>query len=140
MKTKALFTFLLLTTNSFAQSNEETQVAQAVESLRKAMVDADAVVLANFTSESLSYGHSSGTIEDKAAYIEAITSKKNDFTSIKQTNQIIRMKGDIAIVRHTFNAEVLINGTPASPNIGVLQVWQKENGQWKLIARQAYKI
>ena len=139
MKTKTLFAFLLLATNSFAQSNEETKVAQAVESLRNAMVDADAAVLASLTSESLSYGHSSGAIEDKAAYIDAIISKKNDFKSIEQTNQTIKMKGDIAIVRHTFNAEVLINGTPAIPNIGVLQVWQKENGQWKLIARQAFK-
>jgi hypothetical protein len=37
-------------------------------------------------------------------------------------------------------AELLVNGTPVSPNIGVLQVWQKEKGKWKLIARQAYKI
>lgn len=141
IKVKILLTCLsfVVIASSYSQSNEETKVAEAVESLRKAMVNGDATMLANLTSESLSYGHSSGTIEDKAAYIDAIISKKNDFKSIEQTNQTIRMKGDIAIVRHTFIAEVLIKGTPASPNIGVLQVWQKENDQWRLIARQAFK-
>jgi ketosteroid isomerase-like protein len=142
MKVKILIVCLSfgLIAISYSQSPEETKVAQAVESLRKAMVDADATTLASLTSDVLSYGHSSGTLEDKTAYIDAITSKKNDFKSIEQSNQTIKMKGDIAIVRHTFKAELLVNGTPVSPNIGVLQVWQKEKGKWKLIARQAYKI
>jgi ketosteroid isomerase-like protein len=142
MKAKILIVCLSfgLISISYSQSPEEAKVAQAVESLRKAMVDADAITLASLTSDVLSYGHSSGTLEDKTAYINAITSKKNDFKSIEQSNQTIKMKGDIAIVRHTFKAELLVNGTPVSPNIGVLQVWQKEKGKWKLIARQAYKI
>jgi ketosteroid isomerase-like protein len=142
MKVKILIVCLSfgLIAISYSQSPEETKVAQAVESLRKAMVDADATTLASLTSDVLSYGHSSGTLEDKTAYINAITSKKNDFKSIEQSNQTIKMKGGIAIVRHTFKAELLVNGTPVSPNIGVLQVWQKEKGKWKLIARQAYKI
>lgn len=142
MKTKIIITILALGTliTNYGQSSEETKVAQAVESLRKAMVDADAEMLSSLTSDALSYGHSSGTIEDKAAYMDAIISNKNDFKSIEQTNQTIKMKGDIAIVRHNFKADMLINGNPATPNIGVLQVWQKEKGKWKLIARQAFKL
>lgn len=142
MKTKVSITvlFLGLIQLTHSQTTEEISVSKAVESLRVAMVDANAEMLGSLTSDFLSYGHSSGTIEDKATYILSITNKKNDFKSIEQTNQTIKVKGNIAIVRHTFKAEVLINGTPASPNIGVLQVWQKEKGKWKLVARQAYKI
>ena len=142
MKTRITFVILLLglTQVSYSQSGEEAKVADAVEKLRVAMVDGDAEKLGALTSDILSYGHSSGTIEDKATYVLSITSGKNDFKSIEQTNQTIKLKGNIAIVRHTFKAEVLINGNSAFPNIGILQVWQNENGNWKLIARQAYKI
>jgi ketosteroid isomerase-like protein len=31
------------------------------------------------------------------------------------------------------------DGKPASVRIGALQVWQKQDGSWKLLARQGYK-
>ena len=47
-------------------------MAAAIESLRKAMVDADKSTLENLVATELSYGHSSGTMEDKAAFVDAI--------------------------------------------------------------------
>ena len=47
---------------------------------------------------------------------------------------------DNAIARHTYAAEVEVDGKPSSPKIGVLQVWVKDGGAWKLLARQAFKL
>ena len=45
---------------SFAQANEEGAVLQAVDSLTKAMLDADRAKLEELVADQLSYGHSSG--------------------------------------------------------------------------------
>ncbi|HEX2682589.1 MAG TPA: nuclear transport factor 2 family protein, partial [Ferruginibacter sp.] len=55
--------FLLATPIIKAQRHAETAVANAVEQLRKAMVDADSLLLLKLTSSQLSYGHSSGHID-----------------------------------------------------------------------------
>ena len=33
-----------------------------------------------------------------------------------------------------------MDGKPTTTKIGVLQVWQKQDGNWKLLARQGYKL
>lgn len=140
MNSKIATLFLLIVSFlSIAQSPDEAKIAEAVESLRKAMIDADAAQLASLTSESLSYGHSSGTIEDKKTFIETIVSAKNDFISIEQTSQTISINNGVAIVRHKFVGDMLISGNPGKPTINILQVWQKEKGKWKLVARQAFR-
>jgi ketosteroid isomerase-like protein len=130
--------FFLITTCVFSQSAEEQAVATAVESLRKAMVNADKTALSNLTAEDLSYGHSNGTLENKATFIEVIMSGKNDYSSIEISNQTIEITGNTALVRHKF--VTVMEGSPNVTNLGVLNVWQKQKGKWKLLARQAFKL
>lgn len=125
---------------SLAESSDEAAVAQAVESLRKAMLDADRARLEALTVDQLSYGHSSSTIESKARFIEVIAGKKTVYKSIALSDPTTAIAGNNAIVRHVFSAETESDGKPATSKVGVLQVWQKQGGGWKLLARQAYKI
>lgn len=123
-----------------AQSKEEKEVAAAVQTLRKAMIDADKAALEKITADELSYGHSSGKIEDQAAFVDALVSGKSDFETMDLTDESIKVVGNIALVRHKLSAKVKDNGKPGTANLGVLLVWQKQQGQWKLLARQAYKL
>ena len=134
------FLSMMIMTIASGQSADERDIAAAVETLRKAMVDADKSALENIAAEELSYGHSNGLVQDKAAFVEAIASGKNDFKTIELSGQTIAIAGSTAIVRHKFNAEVVNNGTPGTANIGVLLIWQKQKGKWKLLARQAVKL
>jgi ketosteroid isomerase-like protein len=131
---------LLACTATFAQSKDEKAVADAVESLRKAMIDADKPALDRLAAEALSYGHSNGLVEDKATFVEALVSGKSDFVSIDLADQTIRVAGDAAIVRHKFTAQTNNGGTPGAAKLAVLLVWQKQKGTWVLLARQAVKI
>src|ERR1035438_1520683 len=74
----------------FAQSTDETEIAARVESLRKAMLAADKTALGELVAEELSYGHSSGLIEDKAAFIDEFVKGTSVFTSISLTDQTIK--------------------------------------------------
>lgn len=129
-----------ITSGALAQSKDESAVTAAVESLRKAMVDGDKTGLQKVTADQLSYGHSSGRVEDKAAFIDNIVTGKSDFVTIDLTNQTITVAGDAAIVRHALAATTNDNGTPGSVKLNILLVWQKQKGQWKLLARQAVKV
>ncbi len=143
MKNISLFSLLFsmaLISSASAQSTDEQEVAAAVENLRKAMIDADKSALENLAAEEISYGHSNGLVQDKAAFVEAIASGKNVFKTIHLSGQTIRVAGNTALVRHTFDAEVVNNGTSGAAHIGVLLVWQKQKGKWKLLARQAVKL
>ena len=122
-----------------AQSKEEKAVAAAVETLRKAMVDADQKTLESITSDQLSYGHSGGNVEDKKMFISALTSGKSDFVTIDLTDQTITLSGETAIVRHKLSATTNDNGKPGTVALTVMTVWQKQHHHWILIARQSVK-
>ena len=125
---------------AMAQSGEEAAVAQAVEKLRAAMLAADRSQLDALTAPQLSYGHSGGAVEDKAQFIDVIAGKRTVYKTITLSDQSVSMAGDNAIVRHVFSTDFESGGNPASSRVGVMQVWQKQGGQWRLLARQAFRI
>lgn len=123
-----------------AQSKDEKDVAMAVESLRKALIDPTKANLDNIALDELTYGHSNGTIQDKAAFEEALLSGKSDFVTIDLTEQTIKVLGNTAWVRHTLTATNNDGGKPGTAHLYVLLVWMKSKGAWKLLARQAVKV
>jgi len=124
-----------------AQNNVEKSIANQVEMLRQAMVNADEVALNELVCEKLSYGHSAGYVEDKKEFIRKLTSGENDFVNIDLSNQTINISGKVAVVRHRLDANTKDAGKPpAQIKLLILMVWQKDHGTWKLLARQAVKI
>jgi hypothetical protein len=138
----ALFSLLLtlMAAPVFAQSKDEQAVAAAVESLRKAMVDPDKAGLDALVLDELTYGHSNGIIQDKAAFEDALLSKSSVFVTIDLTGQTVKVVGNTAWVRHTLSAATNDGGKPGTTHLSVLLVWLKQKGQWRLLARQAVKI
>ena len=121
-------------------ADTQAAVTAAAEKLRLAMVDPDAAVLAAMVADDLSYGHSGGKVDTKASYIADLMSGASDFVTITISDQSVKVvDGGTAIVRHTLTADTLDSGKPGKVAIKVLGVWQKQNGQWKLLARQAIR-
>lgn len=140
---KIIFTILcfgLLSTGLMAQSSDEIAVSDAVSQLHKAITDADRNGLETLTDNDLSYGHSSGKVENKAAFMDAILSGKVDFSSIELSNQTITISGKNAIVRNTFSGTLTSDGKPMKLTLNTLMVWRKQHGHWVLLARQGYKL
>ncbi len=134
-----LFCILLGNASLLAQTADEKAVAQAVENLRKAMLNPEIATLEGMVAAQLTYGHSSGLIEDKASFVNALVSGKSLFTSINLSDQTISVSGNVALVRHHLMGETLNNQVAGKADLLVLLVWQKLNGKWKLLARQAVK-
>jgi Domain of unknown function (DUF4440) len=123
-----------------AQALDDKEVAGVVELFRVTLIDPTRSVLENILSEELSYGHSSGKIDDKPSFITSLVEGKSDFISIEITDLTIKVVGTMALVRHKMQAQIMDNGKPSNVNLGVLLVWIKKHKKWELMGRQAYKL
>ncbi len=136
-----LLVFILLSANTLvsAQEKEEVTLGGRLEEFRKALIAGDAVSLEKLVSDKLSYGHSSGLVEDKATFIKNATSKQVVFTRIDVSNQQLSISGDVGIVRMAALLFVDENGKSNQLNLLTMMVWQKQKGKWMLLARQAVR-
>lgn len=130
---------MLFSTSVHAQSKKQTQVKAAVDNLITAMISGEREALETTTSNHLSYGHSGGHVEGKAEFVEKIVSGKSDFVTIDITEQSIDVLGKTAIIRHVLNATTNDGGKPGVVKLKVLLIFKKEQGRWKMLARQAVK-
>src|SRR6516225_2681436 len=124
---------------SLAESTEEAAVDKAVEALRKALVEKDKSRLEQLAADQLSYGHSSGKVQNKAEFVDGVMTGKAVVKSLGFPDLTVAVAGDAAIARHLWVSESETDGKTNKTRIGILAVWQKQDGSWKLLARQAYK-
>ncbi|OYX86170.1 MAG: DUF4440 domain-containing protein [Flavobacteriales bacterium 32-34-25] len=141
---KYFLLFVLISFSNWAQtksvSKEENAVANSVEAFRKALIDPTESNLKALTSKDLSYGHSSGVLQDQEVFIEKLLNKESDFVTIDFQNQTIQITGDVAVVRHNLAAHTKDSGVEKDIKIGNVLVWQKQKGKWLIVARQAFKL
>lgn len=132
---------LLGATPAFAGADEDA-VAKKVQAFRAAQLAADGKAFEALTAPELSYSHSSGVVEDKAAFIANATSGKNKMLSLEYKDPVIRVVGDVAIVRFHWmhEAEAVADGKKSTGNLHILMNWQKQGGDWKLLSRSATKL
>jgi len=104
------------------------------------MLHKDIPQLQALTSNNLTYGHSSGKIQNKQEFIADIETGKSGFKTLEMQKQTITLNGDTALVRNHFSAQAVNSGVEVPTEIENFQVWQKQKGKWLLIGRQAYKF
>lgn len=122
-------------------ADETAAVADAVEKLRLLMLSPDAAKLNALLADQLNYGHSDGHLNNKATFVSDLVTGVSHFLSITIKEQTVSVVGDAAIVRHVLLGETHDKGkNPAAVNINVLQIWQKQAGKWKLLARQSVPV
>jgi len=119
---------------------DEAAVTENVEVLRKALLEANKAKLEQVASAQISYGNSDGRVETKDQFINGVMTRKQVVKSLAFPELKVAVVGDAAIARHIYLAESELEGKPTTTRIGALQVWQKQNGSWKLLARQGFRL
>ena len=134
---------LALSFLSFVNANAQSwknDIESSIEALNKASISQDKPMLEKLTTQELSYGHSTGLVENKTAFVKNILSGPTKLFQIDNTDQTINLAGDIAIVRTISSIKGTKDGAPLDIKIGVLMIWKKDGAYWKLLARQGYKL
>ncbi|MEA2837181.1 MAG: hypothetical protein QOD89_1731 [Bradyrhizobium sp.] len=126
---------------AFAGADEDA-VAKNVEAFRAAQFAANAEMLAALCAAELSYSHSDGRVEDKAAFIANATNGKSKWLSLEYRDTKVRVVGDAAIVRFHWvgESEAVADGKKSATNLHILMNWQKQSADWKLLSRASTKL
>lgn len=139
MKTYLILGLILLSHFAVAQSQEE--VLSAAEKFRLAMLAEDHETLRTLTSKDLNYGHSSGLVENQEEFLKVFESKSQDYQVWDVRDLSVSFHGkNMAMIRYKVKVEIVTNEVPNKLDLGLLMVWVKEKGDWKLLARQAFRI
>ncbi|MGR3811978.1 nuclear transport factor 2 family protein [Jiulongibacter sp. NS-SX5] len=136
---KLILSFVLMAFFAFGTQAQEKNIEASVEQLKELLVNPNKSDLQSICHFKLSYGHSSGRIENRDEFIESLMTKASDFTDIELTNQTIDIIGKTAAVRHELYAKTLDGGKPGEVRLKVLTVWLKQKKGWVLFARQAVR-
>lgn len=131
---------LLLSGSAEAQAADEAAVAQNIETLRQGILQQDKAKLDQVCASQISYGHSDGRSETKEQFINGVMTRKQTQKSLAFPELKVFVVGNNAVARHIYLGESELDGKQNTTRIGGLQVWQKQDGGWKLLARQGFRL
>jgi len=118
----------------------DTEDEAAVKKLKGAWLKQDKAKLEALTLPQLSYSHSDARLEDRAKFIEGVMGRKATVKSLDFPDLTVQVVGNTAIVRHLWVSQTELEGKVTDTKIAVMQVWQNQDGGWKLLARASYRL
>jgi ketosteroid isomerase-like protein len=119
----------------------EKEVQTALDVWKQAMIKKDKAAFDKVLHPDLTYGHSSGNIQNKAEAIKQVVEGHSQYTAITfGPDTKIRVQGKTALVTGKVDyLEKNSAGKESPVNLVVLTVWVKSPAGWQMIARQATK-
>jgi hypothetical protein len=142
MKKGLIILFILFSLTAIAQGKAEKKILNNIKALNSAIfMNRDSAVLLQIVGERVTYGHSSGKIENKAEMVHNAMVSPTTYKDFGMSDVSIVVDGKTAIVRHVLKARSFdATGKEGVLHLNVLQTWIKKNKQWILAARQAVKL
>jgi hypothetical protein len=136
-KTIGLLTFAAKTIGMTTE--ESIKLATQLEDKRiQAMVDADVETLKNLLADNLYYGHTGGYVDDKASFLEKISSGQYSYESIKTDISNVTAIGDNGLVLNgELTIEVISSGEKKVFFAIYLSVWLLQGENWQFQSLQA---
>jgi hypothetical protein len=145
MKT-ALFSLLCVMVAGLASlqaaDDPRLEKLRAADDERVAAVMAgDRARLGAIFSDELRYAHSSGTVDDKASYTEALATGRTKYTAWKYEERKFTFPAPgVALMTGRAHITVVAASGTSDMVLGFLGVWREENGQWRFLAWQSCKL
>jgi ketosteroid isomerase-like protein len=142
---KRLFFFFLLIVGfvANAQSKDEKAIIEKTYLLSHTVFGTkDSLTLEKLFAKEATYGHSGGKLQNrKEAIYGASGGNKSTYSDTAVSNISVIIEGTTAIVRYLFVANEHTADSKVVPlHFSMMLVWIKENGDWKLMGRQAVKL
>ena len=125
---------------ALASAEDEAAVKKAIEDFKAAYLKQDKAKLEAMSFPQLTYSHSDGRIEDKEKFIAGVMGRKATVKSLEYPDMAVYVVGNTGVARHLWVSQSELDGKVTDTKIGVMQVWQKDGGGWKLLARSSYRL
>ena len=102
-----------------------------------AMIARDFPRLQLLVHDELMYTHSSGVVDGKATWLDAMKSGRVKYKKAQCTERKVRMYGDTALITGRAQIEAEIGGQPKTLKLLFLNAWTKTPQGWKFVAWQS---
>lgn len=113
----------------------------AAEQLRlSSQMNKDLDTMSALLDEDLVYIRNSAVVGSKTPYLDSMRKGDTVYEHIEHTNDIVRTYGCTAILTGQGQYDVRINQKPLKLILRYHSIWQKHNGQLKLISWQATRV
>jgi hypothetical protein len=113
-------------------------VLVADEARMTAMKAGDAAGLDAIFSDELRYAHSSGVVDSKASFKEALVARKTVYEKFDYKERTILPAGPgVAIMSGRVLIDLRNASGPLTVDINYLAVWREEGGKWRFLAWQS---
>ena len=137
-----LCSILLGLVSANAQTKTEKEVTAKVNAIHKAIfVNKDSASLDKLLAKDVTYGHSGGKLTDRKQTLQDVGHNKSAYSDIEIKDISLVVNGNTVVSRYILTGtETKEDGKATHLNLNIMMVWVKENGQWKMMARQATKL
>jgi hypothetical protein len=115
-------------------------VRAADEERIAATKSADSKRLAAIFSDQLRYAHSSGKVDDKAAYVKSLTTRATVYESFDYKERTFMPAGPgVVLMYGRLIVKAGERGQVVANDLNYLAVWRNENGAWRFLTWQSCK-
>jgi hypothetical protein len=116
-------------------------IAAREAALYKAMLAFDYAALDKILSDDVSYIHSTGVVEDKAAYFAGLRRGEYEYGDIDRISGTTKVFVGVAMTTGVITMLVRAKGSAKSTiRLQHVLIWAEEHGAWRLLLRQATRI
>ena len=105
----------------------------------QAMADKDIAKLNNLLCKNLIYTHSSARLDTKESLIGAMVSGATVYTAVVPSDVVAQDLGDVVILTGAAQISIDGNGGPKTFGVRFTDVYQNQNGTWRMVAWQSTK-
>ncbi|MBL8210818.1 MAG: nuclear transport factor 2 family protein [Bryobacterales bacterium] len=131
---------LLLAAAAAALPQSAADIEALEKSWQKAIVAKDTATLGKLLADDLFYGHASGVLDTKTAYIDKIKSGRQKYASFEQRALKIKLHGDTAVTHSWVRVTGVNQDGPFDDKIMMLHVWVKKPAGWQLAGHQTARV
>ena len=105
-----------------------------------AMAQKDTAALKNMLCKGLIYTHSSGRQDTKQSLIDGMESGSTVYTSVVPSDVKAQDFGNVVVLTGVAAISVNSNGKPNSFRVRFTDVYENQNGTWRMITWQSTKL
>jgi len=105
-----------------------------------AMIAVDIPALGALLHDELVYVHSSGTVDTRASYLEALASGATRYRVVERLGEDVRVIGAVALVQGRSRIDVVVKGVEKLLNLRSLAAWTETPQGWQFIAWQSCAV
>ena len=106
----------------------------------QAMADKDIAKLNNLLCEGLIYTHSSARLDTKQSLIGGMESGATVYTAVVPSEVVAQDLGDVVVLTGVAQISVDLNGTSNTFGVRFTDVYQNQNGTWRMVAWKSTKL